>query len=493
MADSAKPIVVVGAGLSGCCIALLLSKLFKETQIILVEARDDYRKELQRIHEASKAQGMGTQFDNAATRSINLALSHRGICALKECGIFQDVLDQDLLILMKGRYVHLGQNKTSEQLYGQDHEGIFSISRLTLNCLFLDKLSAVSNVDLKFQCKVTKITRDGVLFYSNAVNRSQSGPIVVDNVIDAQFVLGCDGIYSSTRSALQRLGRYDFEIKYIDHGYKELTIFPLPAADGKGMDFAMPPNYLHIWPKHEFMIIGLPNPDKTFTCTLFAPWDILEALCDRGSIERFFKAHFADFTPLCPDYVEQCLLNPSSPLAHVHLSRWNFKGKLCLLGDAAHGIVPFYGQGMNAAFESCLILFERLKESVDGGHLDLEQVFDGFSADRQPSTAALSRLSLQNYVEMRSLTAKKWFVYKKKLEKVLNYYAPNLWRPLYSMVAFSRTPYHEAQERAKKQDRILTVALSGTAIATAASAVLAAQKYDAVGRIQSAVSKHGKL
>merc|ERR1719474_42101 len=465
MTEERKPIVVVGGGLSGCCIALLLSKLLPKDKIILIEARDDYRKELKRINEASKAQaqGIGTDFNNAATRSINLALSHRGISALKECGIYSDIIEQDMLILMKGRYVHLGHNKTSEQLYGQDHQGIYSISRLTLNCLFLDKLSAASNVEIKFQCKVSKISRDGTLFYVDNNAKHQHEQLykdpLIDNAIDTRFVLGCDGVYSAVRGAMQRLGRYNFRINYIDHGYKELTIFPVPNA-GKGEDFRILPNYLHIWPKHEFMIIGLPNPDKTFTCTLFAPWKILESLNDKESIESFFTEHFADFIPLCPDYVSQCLLNPSSPLAYINVSRWNYKDKLCLLGDAAHAIVPFYGQGMNAALEDCLILYERMKEAMSGGDMDLEEVFDGFSAHRQPSTEALSQLSLQNYVEMRSLTAKRWFVYKKKLEKVLNYYAPTMWRPLYSMVAFSRTPYNEASQRAKTQDRYLSVALS---------------------------------
>ena len=243
MAEEAKPIVVVGAGLSGCCIALLLSKLFPNDNIIMIEARDDYRKELKRINEASKAKskGMDTDFSSAATRSINLALSHRGICALKECGIYSDILEQDLLILMKGRYVHLGNNQTSEQLYGQDHQGIYSISRLTLNCLFLDKLSAAPNVEIKFLCKMSKISRDGTLFFvdNNAEHRHEQlykDPLI-DNAIDARFILGCDGAYSAVRSSMQRLSRYNFRINYIDHGYKELTIFPVPSPKGNGEDF----------------------------------------------------------------------------------------------------------------------------------------------------------------------------------------------------------------------------------------------------------------
>ena len=469
--------------------AILLTKLFKTTKIIIIEARDDYRKELQRINEATKQNSIHGQFDNAATRSINLALSHRGICALKECGIYDDIIKQDLLILMKGRYVHLDNNKTSEQLYGQDHQGIYSISRLTLNCLFLDKLSKCNNVEIKFNCKITKIFKDSKISYiDNNNNNSNQSVQKKTTSIDSLLVFGCDGVYSNVRASLQRLGRYNFNINYIDHGYKELTIFP----DHKTQDFKMPPNYLHIWPKHEFMLIGLPNPDKTFTCTLFAPWHVLETLNDEENIEEFFSKNFPDFIDLCPNYIDQCLKNPSSPLAYINLSKWNYKNKILLLGDAAHAIVPFYGQGMNAGLEDCLILYKMIQQQLNGdladdgiNDIDLEGLFTRFSDHRQPSCHALSKLSLQNYVEMRSLTAKQWFVVKKKLERMLNYYAPTMWRPIYSMVAFSTTPYDEALERAKKQDRYLTVALSSAALVSVTTLAMMASKYDVFGRLKA--------
>eukprot|EP01084_Bolivina_argentea_P115244 204969_1 len=468
MSAPSKPIVVVGAGLTGCCITLLLTKVFKNQKIILIETRDDYRKELQRIHEASKQSKLVYgNFDNAATRSINLALSHRGICTLKECGIYDDIVQKDLLLLMKGRYVHLDPNKVSKQLYGQDHEGIHSISRLTLNCLFLDKLASYKNVDIRFNCKVTKVLQNGRVLCAD------------DTYIDSEFVLGCDGAYSTVRASLQRFGRYNFNMQYVDHGYKELTVFP-----NKDGGFKMDEHYLHIWPKHEFMLISLPNPDKTFTCTLFAPWNVLETLSEAQSIERFFQEHFPDFIDVCPNYVNQCLTNPSSPLAHIHLSKWNCKDKILLLGDAAHAIVPFYGQGMNAGFEDCLILYNLMKDKYHE-KFGIEALFDMFSKTRQPATEALSHLSLQNYVEMRSLTAKQWFVYKKKLEKTLNYYAPELWKPIYSMVSFSRIPYDEALVRAKKQDKYLSMALTGGFVAGAATMVAAAFKYDAFGVVKS--------
>merc|ERR1712228_813114 len=221
----------------------------------------------------------------------------------------------------------------------------------------------------------------------------------------------------------------------------------------------------------------------TFTCTLFAPWTVLETLNNRQSIQQFFECNFPDFICLCPNYIDQCLKNPASPLAYINLSRWNYKNKICVLGDAAHAIVPFYGQGMNAAFEDCLILYNMMKQYDD---MDvIGNAFEGFSAHRQPSTAALSQLSLQNYVEMRSLTAKKWFVYKKMLEKKLNLYLPNVWKPIYSMVAFSTIPYNDAMRRAKKQDQWLSVALSASAIASVASIVTIALRYGVIDAIKA--------
>ncbi|ETO20720.1 kynurenine 3-monooxygenase [Reticulomyxa filosa] len=207
--------------------------------------------------------------------------------------------------------------------------------------------------------------------------------------------------------------RFDNAIKYIAHGYKELTLYP---RNGK---FAMPENYLHIWPRHQFMLIGLPNPDKSFTCTLFAPFESdckegLDDLTTKEAIVRYFEKHFPDFVKLCPDYVEQCLENPSSPLAHVHLNPWHFKDKVVVMGDAAHAVVPFYGQGMNCCLEDCVIFDELLEKHNN----DIKTVFHEFSRLRQPSTEGLAHLSLENYVEMRSLTAQRWFVYKKKLEQV---------------------------------------------------------------------------
>eukprot|EP01084_Bolivina_argentea_P091526 164762_1 len=471
MSAENQPIVVVGAGLTGCCITLLLSKLFKETPIILIESRDDYRQQLEQINSVS----LYGQFDNAATRSINLALSHRGICALKACNIYTEIINKDLLVLMKGRYVHLDSAKISKQLYGQDHEGIYSISRLTLNCLFLDELSKCNNIQIKFKCKVNKVFQNGnISFIENKKNK----------IINSLFALGCDGAYSTVRSSLQRLGRYNFNITYVEHGYKELTIFPTNKNEFKAES-----NYLHIWPKHEFMLIGLPNPDKTFTCTLFAPWNVLETLNNEINIKTFFQKHFPDFIDLCPNYIEQCLANPSSPLAYVNLNKWNYKNKILLLGDAAHAIVPFYGQGMNAGFEDCLILYNMLKEKLEKSNnglndMNIEKIFTEFSDHRQPSVWALSKLSLQNYVEMRSLTAKQWFIYKKKLEKMLNWYAPSLWKPIYSMVAFSTIPYNDALKRAKKQDAFLSFALPATAIAAVSSVVAISYKYDIYKKIK---------
>ena len=564
-----KPIVIVGAGLTGCCTALLLARRFKNEQFIIIEGRDDYRKDLAKLEEISlkqqsqmmsnsneeKASNTFGQFDNAASRSINLALSYRGICGLKKAGLWQEVQRRKLLILMKGRYVHLANNTTSIQPYSKTHAGIYSVSRLTLNCMFLDALAEIPNVDLRFMNKLVKINKNGILTITDTSPNSKDSSYQ----LESKFILGCDGAYSATRNALQRLGRYNFGIEYIPHGYKELTIFPkiqrlkktkktnttsktsksslhkTPSgasmsshnnsnnsnnsnsnntnhsssvesppvevtisedSEEKSNDssdieyraaFAMEPNYLHIWPRDSHMMIGLPNPDKTFTCTLFAPWDGEKGLsyldnASKEEIVSYFNENFPDFVKLCPNFYDFWIKNPASPLAHIHLNPWNFGNKILLLGDAAHAIVPFYGQGMNSGFEDAVILDELfdkyLKNEGSKKTMDLiEKVFNEFSELRQPSCEALSLLSLQNYVEMRSLTGKKWFLYKKKLEGMLNYIAPSIWRPIYSMVSFSRTPYHEALERADKQDRYLGIGLGLLTSVTAVGGYLLANKY----------------
>jgi len=248
---------------------------------------------------------------------------------------------------------------------------------------------------------------------------------------------------------------------------------------------------LHIWPRHNFMLIGLPNPDKTFTCTLFAPWEGKEGLNElnnENNIKNFFHKYFSDFIKLCPNYIEQCLHHPNSPLIYTNLKPWNFENKILILGDAAHAVVPFYGQGMNSAFEDCVLL----DELMDKYENNIHQVFEQFSLIRQPSTDALCELSLQNYVEMRSLTAQTWFVYKKKLESMLNYCSPTLWMPLYSMVSFTRIPYDIAAKRAIKQDQMLSIILSGILLSGTLSSAYFIRKYDGVNKSKQFISKFWK-
>jgi kynurenine 3-monooxygenase len=329
-----------------------------------------------------------------------------------------------------------------------------------LNRLLLDELDQQSNVQTKFECKVNRVDKNGAVTYTEN-NETHT--------LQGRFVVGADGAYSVVRSALQRLSRVDYSLQYIKHGYKELTI---PAtADGK---FALAnPHGLHIWPRHEFMLIALPNPDCSFTCTLFAPFEGHDGLDSIGidSDERimaYFRKYFPDVIPLMPDLLTDYKTSPSSALLTVKASPWVYSDKVVILGDAAHACVPFYGQGMNAGFEDALV-FDELFTEYQG---DDRKVLSTFNEIRVPTGHAIAELSLENYIEMRSKTASPLFVTKKKIEKFLNWVAPTWWVPQYTMVAFTRTPYHIAQKKGKRQDQILNIALATTALTAAVAAVI---------------------
>lgn len=421
-------------------------------KVRIIESRDDFRKEAKAG--ADEVDSVTGKLRNTIKRSINLALSYRGIKALERVNLFEKV--KDTLIEMKGRCVHDMRGNIELQPYGTGDQAIYSISRADLNRLLLDELDKHPNVEMLFDCKVKNVKPDGTVVTAD------------DKQLPSRFVVGADGAYSTVREFLRRNGRVDFSMQYITHGYKELTI---PAKEGQ---FALDkPHGLHIWPRQEFMLIGLPNPDKSFTCTLFAPFEGPEGLDSIKTPEQvmaYFKKYFPDAIPLMPDLINDFLTSPASPLLTVRCKPWNLKDKIVLIGDAAHACVPFYGQGMNAAFEDCLF-FDELFEKHKG---DQAAAITEFNQVRQPAGEALGELSLENYVEMRAKTASRLFVWKKKLDTLLHKLFPSRWSVLYHDVAFSRTQYDEALKKAQKQDRLLsTVALLAgvTAVGVGAAAL----------------------
>jgi kynurenine 3-monooxygenase len=275
----------------------------------------------------------------------------------------------------------------------------------------------------------------------------------------ADALIGVDGAFSAVRQSMQRrLDRFDYSQSYLAHGYKELTIPPTP--DG---GWQMEKEALHIWPRKSFMMIALPNPDGSFTCTLF--WQF-EGPCGFAStksdddIRRFFDEQFPDAVPLMPKLLEEFHSNPTGSLVTIRCAPWSYKDKVALVGDAAHAVVPFYGQGMNAAFEDCVVLDECLSASPN----NRERAFAEYFSRRKENADALADLAVENFIEMRDKTASRAFRAKKKLDHILEGLLPGIYLPLYTMVTFTRIPYLEAARRARRQDRIVYASLIGLLI-----------------------------
>jgi kynurenine 3-monooxygenase len=420
----------------------------------LFERRPDFRIEALQEELASHETSFLGHSTSTTKRSINLALSHRGQEALRAVGLLEAVMAET--VPMKERAMHM-PGGMHFQPYGKGGQAIYSISRTFINRVLLDALEQLPNVTVKFEAKLAGISADNVITLQRDDGSREE--------LQASVVFGCDGAYSAVRGAMLRMSRTSFSRHYIDHGYKELTI---PA--GEDGDFQLQPvNALHIWPRHEFMMIALPNPDKSFTCTMFAPYDTFSSLETPEEIRGFFMKHFPDAVPKLPFLAQQFKANPTGALVTVKCNPWQFKGKICLMGDAAHAIVPFYGQGMNAGFEDVLSFGEVLDKCKD-----LTQAIHLWAHARRPAGDGIADLSYYNYVEMRSHTASPLFLLQKRVEGWLNALFPRHWIPLYSMVAFTRIPYHEAWARGKRQDAILRriVLSAGTVGAVVAAAAL---------------------
>ncbi|HKR05170.1 MAG TPA: NAD(P)/FAD-dependent oxidoreductase [Bacteroidia bacterium] len=415
-----KNITILGAGLVGSLLSIYLLK--RGYKVTLYERRPDMRKE-----------------KIAAGRSINLALSDRGWRGLEGVGIADDI--RAIGIPMTGRMIHSVDGKLTFQNYGKEGQAIFSVSRGDLNKKLMD-LAEQNRAVINFnqRCTGVNLAKNEIFLEDDQGNKSSA----TDDLI-----FGADGAYSAARLQLQFTDLYNFSQTYLEHGYKELVI-----EAGENNSFRLEKNCLHIWPRGGYMLIALPNPDGSFTCTLFFPFKgspSFDLLKTKNDVLKFFNGIFPDAVPLMSNLVNDFFNNPTGSLVTMKCAPWSFEKKLVLIGDAAHAIVPFYGQGMNCGFEDCTVLNQLLDEYKD----DWQKVIPAYEAARKPAADAIAELAIANFIEMRDLVGHPDFLLRKKIESRFAEKHPDKWIPLYTMVTFSHLPYNEAQKRGKKQDKIM--------------------------------------
>jgi kynurenine 3-monooxygenase len=409
-------VVIFGAGLVGTLLGILLAK--RGFRVEIHEKRPDLRYKLY-----------------TSLRSINLALSHRGWTALAMAGLEEKV--RVLAIPMPGRVLHDLNGVEKFFAYGKEGQSISSVSRHKLNCLLLEEAESHPNLKIYFESKAEKFAFDK----SSAYVADAEG---LRHRIEADAFLGADCAFSAMRYEMMREDRFNYEQYYIEHGYKEFTIHP-----DKNGNWAIRPDGLHIWPRKSFMMIALPNQDRTFTATLFFPFEgekSFRQIRTTEEIRNLFKEEFPDFATIVPDFAQQYQQNPDASLVTIRCAPWSNKNFL-LLGDAAHAVVPFYGQGMIAGFEDCRLLIERL----DSGEKSWSVLFAEFYQNRHADAHAISELALENFIEMRDLVATEEFQLEKRIEKEIVDAGTEGWIPLYTMVTFSDIPYSEARQRGSSQ------------------------------------------
>jgi kynurenine 3-monooxygenase len=420
---------IIGAGLAGALMATLLAQ--RGWKVEVYESRGDPR-----LH------------GYAGGRSINLALAERGLHALRAADADRDVLAQ--AVMMRGRMVHPLGGTPHLQRYGRDDsEVIWSVSRGDLNLTLIDAAEAAGAV-LHFDRRLEAVDFDARRAFYRGDGRLHR--------VGFATLIGCDGAGSTLRAQMQQRASLGERTEWLGHGYKELEI--PPTADG---DFRIEPNALHIWPRGRYMCIALPNDERTFTVTLFMAMrdeglgdPSFETVVTAEDARVLFERDFADALPLIPDLGEHFEANPIGSLGTLYLDRWHLGGDAVLIGDAAHAMVPFHGQGMNCAFEDCVALARQL----DASH-DLAAAYAAFAAQRRPDAAAIQRMALDNYIEMRDRVDDADYLLQRELELALQARHPTRFIPHYAMVTFTRIPYSLALERSEIQRGILERATHG--------------------------------
>lgn len=415
-----KKIAVVGSGLVGTLLAIYLKKLGHTVHVY------DRSPDIRKI--------------NFSGRSINLVLSDRGIKALKDVGLEDEVLG--IGIPVEKRVIHTGIDTVNEQFYGKDGEVIYSLSRGLLNKKMVD-LAEQAGVEFYFEQKVWDVDLTTATI---SIGETERGEWTTK---DYDLTFGADGAFSRIRHRMQRQSMFNYSQEFLNIGYKELNI---PAnSDGT---HKLNKNALHIWPRGNFMLMALANPNGSFTCTLFMPHDgenSFEELKTTEQLVTFFAKHFPDTKEVIPNLVEDFFKNPTSYLVTMKCFPWTYSNKVALIGDACHAIVPFYGHGMNAGFEDITVLNQMIEQYGD----DWANLLNDYENSRKPNTDAIAELSYRNFMEMSSKTADEKFLLQKKIEKWFSDKHPDKWMPLYSRVTFSLQPYSEALAIGDFQNKIM--------------------------------------
>ena len=425
--------VLIGSGLAGGLLAAYLGR--RGYAVDLYERRADPR-----------------EGNIVGGRSINLAISTRGIHALEQIGLADEALRH--AIPMRGRMIHDRTGQLHFSPYDVDPKKcINSIGRAALNTTVIEAAQRYSNVRVHFNHKCTGVDIDSAIAHLETANAAVTAR--------GDAVIGVDGAFSAVRKSMQdAVAKFQYDEIYLAHGYKELTI--PPGSDGS---WRMEKNALHIWPRKSFMMIALPNPDGSFTCTLFwefeGPRSFATTKTD-DDVRRFFEEEFPDAVTLMPNLLDDFRNNPTGSLVTIRCAPWFYRDKTCLVGDAAHAVVPFYGQGMNAAFEDCSVLDECLEQFPE----NRERAFAEYFRRRKENADALAALAIGNFIEMRDKTTSKTFRAKKKLDHSLEAALPGIYLPLYTMVTFTLIPYAQATRRAKRQDLFIYTTLLILAVST---------------------------
>ena len=418
-----KEITIIGAGLVGSLLSIYLSK--QGYKVKIYERRPDMRK-----------------LSMSAGRSINLALSDRGIKALEEVGVMDEI--RKIAIPMHGRQLHHMDGNSGYQAYGKEGQFINSVSRGELNKTLMNLAEAHQvEINSNERCDHIDWKKNEIHFTNTEKN--------ISHTTKQDLIFGSDGAFSAARLTHQlQHNRFQYDQYYIDFGYKELTI---PA--GENGSFLMEKNALHIWPRGNYMLIALPNVDGSFTCTLFFPFEgepSFESLKTPEQARAFFDKTFANASALMPDLEKEFFTNATSSLVTVKCFPWIREDKFALIGDAAHAIVPFFGQGMNCGFEDCFVLNQLITKHQH----DWKNILNEYQTLRKPDGDAIATLALNNFVEMRDKVADPVFLLQKKIEANFNAKHPDKWTPAYSLVTFSpEVRYSEALSRGLQQQAIM--------------------------------------